>query len=231
MKKSVIAVAAAAAALFLASGAAVAADLVCTHSESGGTWRNVLVPAGESCTLQDMRVTGSVTVQANGTLNIVALPGDTITINGDIKGYGCDSINLESTGAGSPGRIVVGGNLTIQNCTGVSFSGARGSSFSPPVPPQNVLIGGSVKCSNNAANCVFDYIVISGNLDCSGNDGGCTLQSDAVGNNATINNNSSPPSVNNSIIGGDAKCAGNTGVVTGSGNTVAGARSGQCSAI
>jgi hypothetical protein len=231
MKRSVIVVAAVAAALFLASGTTVATDLLCSNiSSSGGTWRNVLVPAGTSCHLQQTRVTGSITVQAHANLLIDTLSGDT-TVNGDIKGDGCDSIDLESTGG--TGRIVVGGNLTIQNCTGASgFSGARGNSSCPPIPPQTVLIGGNVKCSNNGDGCVFDYVIMSGTLDCSGNSQGCTLQSDAVGKSATINNNVDVGIiVNNSAIGGDLKCTGNSPGATGSTNTVAGTKSGQCSGL
>src|SRR6185369_5277654 len=119
-------------------------------------------------------------------------------------------------------------NLTITNCTG-GFNGGRGSSFSPPTPPQTLMIGGNVKCSNNYPNeCVFDYVFIGGNLECSGNFG-CTLQTDAIGKNVTINNNSGVGgSVNNSLIGGDVKCAGNSPGVVGSGSTVAGTKSGQC---
>ena len=227
MKRSVIAVAAA---LFLASGVAVATDLVCTAPSSGGTWHNVVVPAGASCQLDNTRVTGKIDVHADANLLITTSLGDT-TVDGDIKGNGCDSIDLESTGL--TGRIVVGGHLHIQNCTGTSgFSGARGSSFSPPVPPQTVLIGGDVKCNNNGDGCVFDYVIISGHLDCSGNSQGCTLQSDAVGKNANIDKNVDVGIiVNNTAIGGDLKCDGNSPGATGSSNTVAGKKLGQCSGL
>jgi hypothetical protein len=83
MKRSGIGVAAVATALFLASGFAVATDLVCTALSSGGTWHNVLVPVGMSCTLENTRVTGNVTVQTGGTLVInTTATGDT-TINGE----------------------------------------------------------------------------------------------------------------------------------------------------
>ena len=229
MKRSVFAVAAVAAALFLASGVAVATDLVCTTTSSGGTWHNVVVPAGASCTLENTRVTGNVTVQTGGTLVVTNTAGDS-TIAGDVKADGCNFVELESTSLTN--RIVVGGNVTIQNCSS-GFNGGQGDSTR--FPPGSILIGGNVKCSNNTDGCVFDYFIISGNLDCSGNGGGCTLQSDAVGKNATINNNAfgfGDTEVRNSSIGGDVKCSGNNGGVTSSPtNTVAGTKSGQCSGI
>ena len=228
MKKPVIAVAGVATALFLASGAAVAADLVCTSFSTGGTWHNVVVPAGAFCTLNNSRVTGNVTVKEGGSLQVTAISGDT-TIAGDIKGDGCDSINLDGTGPS--GRIVIGGNLTIQNVTFTGFSGATGNPSCPPSPPQNVLIGGNVKCDNVAGGCSFSYVIISGNLECSGNANGCGLASAAVGQNASINNNGSTTIVDNSEIGGDLKCSGNFGGVGGATNTIAGTKSGQCSGL
>ena len=233
MRRSAIAIAAVAASLVLGTGVAVATDLVCTAPSSGGTWHNVVVPAGASCQLDNTRVTGKIEVKEGARLLINTSLGDT-TVAGDISGSGCDSIDLESTGLS--GRIVVGGNLHIQNCTGASgFSGARGSSFCPPVPPQTVLIGGNVKCNNNGDACIFDYVIMTGHLDCSGNAGGCTLQSDAVGQDASINNNAfgfGDTEVRNSAFGGDVKCSGNNGGVTSSPtNTVAGNKTGQCSGI
>jgi hypothetical protein len=123
---------------------------------------------------------------------------------------------------------VVGGNVTIQNCTGISFSGSQGRQNETPA---TVLIGGNVKCDNNAGGCVFDYSVIGGNLECSGNFD-CDLQSDAIGKNLTINNSDGGGAfVDNSSIGGDVKCSGNTVGVASTPNTVAGTKSGQCSGI
>jgi hypothetical protein len=227
MKRSVIAVAAVAAALFLASGVAVAADLVCTGVSSGGTWHNVTVPASASCTLENTRVTGNVTVQAGGSLEVTDSAGDS-TINGDIKADGCGFVELESTGLTH--RIVVGGNVTIQNCTGGVFSGGQGDSSR--LPPGSILIGGNVKCNNNADGCVFDYFNISGNLECSGNDQGCTVNSNAIGKNVTINNNQGVGVIiDNSAIGGDVKCNWNSAQNAPTNNTIAGNKSGQCSAF
>jgi hypothetical protein len=226
MKRSGIAVAAVAVALLLGTGAAAATDLVCTTTSSGGTWHNVVVPAGASCTLENTRVTGNVTVQTGGTLLVTDLAGDS-TIAGDVKADGCNFVELESS---LSNRIVVGGNVTIQNCSS-GFNGGQGDSSR--VPPGSILIGGNVKCSNNSDACVFDYFNISGNLECSGNGQGCVVNSNAIGKNVTINNNQGVGVViDNSAIGGDVKCSGNAFAPTPvTPDTIAGTKSGQCSAF
>lgn len=212
--------------LVFAGSAQTTPNYVCTGFTSGATYGNVTVPAGASCTLDGVRVTGNVTVGTGADLLVSDSTGDS-TIAKNVTGNGCDSIDLESTGLSN--RVAVGGNLTITNCTGFGFSGGRGSSFSPPVPPQTLLIGGNVKCDNDAGGCVFDYAILSKNLDCSGNFD-CELESDAVGGNVTIDNSTSDMRVDNSVIGGDLACSGNSGP-TGSGDTVAGNKSGDCSAF
>jgi len=60
-------------------------DLVCTGGAIGGTFHNVVVPAGSSCLLDGARVTGDVTVQAGGSLVVFTITGTT-TIAVYIKG-------------------------------------------------------------------------------------------------------------------------------------------------
>ena len=200
--------------------------MTCTGTQIGGTFDNVVVPAGQHCTLDGVRVTGKVSVQAGAGLQVTNNSGDS-TIGGDIKADACDFVELESTSTSH--RIVVGGHLSVQNCTGTSFSGGQGDSTR--LPPSSILVGGDVKCNNNAGGCVFDYFAIGGNVTCSGNFD-CDLQSDSIGGNAVLNDNSGVGiAVRNSAIGGDLKCTGNASAVTGPPNTVAGTKSGQCSAF
>jgi len=215
------------AALAGSGGALTASDFTCTGFSSGQTYNNVVVPAGAACTLDNTTVLGNVTVKTAADLTVTTGGGDS-TVRGSVKGPGCDSIDLEATGAAN--RIAVGGDLVITNCTGVTFSGARGSS-GPGTPPQSVVIGGNTKCDNVDGGCVFDYVVLARAVDCSGNDG-CTLNSSAIGDNATVNNNTGPGArINNNVIAGNLGCNGNSAVTNaGAPNTVAGTESGQCSA-
>jgi hypothetical protein len=226
MKKAlVIAVLAVIGALLPASGGARTAATNCTGLVTGGTFADVVVPAGQSCQLDGVRVTGSVTVQTGASLEITNLSADS-TVRKDVKGNGCDFIELEATSLSN--RIAVGGNLVITNCTGTVFNGGQASSFNQP--PPSILIGKNVTCSANAQNCVFDYFVVGGSVTCSGNAEECTVNSNGIGGSATLNNNQGGITVDHSVIGGNLACSGNTST-NGATNTVAGTKSGQCSSL
>jgi hypothetical protein len=207
MKNSFIAVAAISATLFIASRAA-AGPFACNGTFSGATYQDVVVPAGDTCTLSDTRITGNVTVQTGGSFFVNTNTGLDTTIAGNVTGNHCSEIDLESTSILS-GRIVVGGNFSATNCTGGGFDGGRGSSFSPPTPPPTLVIGGSVKCDNNPGGCVFDYAFIGGSFECSGNSSDCELETDAVGGNATLMGNGNTQ-INGGAIGGNVSCSGNS---------------------
>ena len=222
MKRSVIAILVVFGAFLAGSQVAnTAPNYVCTTPTVGGTYGNVNVPAGAQCSLDGTRVLGNVTVGTGASLDTSNSSGDT-TVAGNISGKNCDHILLESPS--NTHRTAVGGDLNIVNCTDGSFNGAQGGVSAGP--PPNMLIGGNVKCDGNPAGCVFDYAVVGKSLECNGNFD-CDLQSDAIGHNATINNSTSSMFVLNSIIGGNLVCFGNSGAI-GSGNTVAGTESGQC---
>ena len=222
MKKALTAVVVLFGAFLAGSGVAqTASNYVCTTPTVGGTYQNVVVPAGASCSLDGTRVLGSVTVQTGATFGTTNNSGDT-TVAGNITGKNCSSILLESPN--NSNRTAVGGDLNIVNCTDGSFNGAQGGVSAGP--PPNMLIGGNVKCDGNPAGCVFDYAVIGKSLECNGNFD-CDLESDAVGHNVTINDSTSSMFIFNSIIGGNLACSGNSGP-TGADDTVAGTESGQC---
>jgi hypothetical protein len=168
MKRSFIAVAALAAALFFPLHAAAGPAFMCNGTFSGATYQDVVVPAGKTCTLSDTKITGNVMVQTGGSFFVNTTPpsgGADTTIAGNITGDHCGEIDLESTGL-TMGRIVVGGSMQMTNCTGGGFDGGRGSSFSPPTPPPTLVIGGDVKCDNDSGGCIFDYAVIGGQFEC-----------------------------------------------------------------
>ena len=235
MKNSIVTVAAVAAALLFIPLRAAAqqddpANVTCENSTiSGGTFNNVTVPAGFGCTLRGTKVTGNVTLGKGAGLEINNFTGTDTTIAGNVTGDGCLFILLDAT-QNSSGRIVIGGDLTITNCTSANFSGGVGRASSPA----SVLIGGSVQCQNNPGSCQFLSVVISGNLKCSGNST-CALQSDVIEKNVTINNNTGALIfldaliLTNTVIGGDLACSGNSSTSPTPPNTVAGTESGQCS--
>jgi hypothetical protein len=182
-------------------------------------YHNVVVPTGASCTLSNTRVTGSVTVQAGGSFFVSQESAGKTTIAGNVTANQCGAVMLESIG-GTTGLIVIGGNLTITNCTstaeGIQFDGGQGSSFATPPPPSpatvppTLVIGGSVKCDNNSIplGCQFDDAFIGGNFECSGNSGGCGLQAATISGNATLMGNGITE-IENGSVGGSVNCANN----------------------
>jgi hypothetical protein len=231
-----------AAAVLMISGSALAADTICTGTldPAGSPYGNVVVPAGESCSIVGARVNGNVTVF--GSLVVAALPSDT-TISGDVKSKdGCGTVVIRGLGSTAPepapsagiGRVVVGGNVTIDHCQegsiGSGGPGAPESALDGIALGPLVLIGKNLKCSNNAGRCTVDHVVIGGNVELSGNSGPVGASVSFVGGNVTANNNGGIDFFENAI-GGDLKCNGNASVLGFPNNTVAGNKQGQCAAL
>src|ERR1044071_5044375 len=118
MTKSVISGLVVAGVFLLAAANGLAApDLTCSSAVAGGTFQNVVVPAGASCTLDAVTILGKVDVQKGAFLTVQAFSGD-ITIGGHIKGDNCVSIFLTADFGSHFHRLVVGGNLIINKCSG-----------------------------------------------------------------------------------------------------------------
>lgn len=231
-----------AAALLMTSGPALAAETICTGAldPAGSPYGNVVVPSGETCVISGVRVNGNVTV--SGSLVVGGAPPNDTTIGGNVNtkdGCGTVAIICQVGTAPEPavdgvGRVVVGGNVTIDHCEGMSIHCAV-----PAAPAADdgtlsgrfVLIGKNLKCSNNTSSCIFDGAVIGGNVELSGNGGFVSAAVSFVGGNLTANNNGDGANFSENAIGGDLKCNGNVGPVSGGPNTVAGTKQGQCAGL
>jgi hypothetical protein len=213
--------------------AARAGDTTCTMTISNGTINgNLVVPAGNSCTLANVTVTGNVQVGKGATLIVEPNPGQTVTIGGNVQAARCQSVELLplSTGANS-----VGGNVQIQNCTGRSgYNNVQGVG--------SVTISGNFACGSNSASCTALFGSVRGNVQVNNNSGGSNEGALVVrnngGGNVQVNNNSGSiaAAVAGNTIGGNLQCAGNTpappGVSDGGvPNTVAGNKQGQCAGL
>lgn len=221
MKNSIFAVATVAAVLFIPLQAAAQSDLTCNSSYAGGTYHNVTVPAGSVCILITTRVLGDVTVQKGASLEVDSGSGASSTIKGNVTATGCDHVYL--VGSGSPGGVVVGGNLMITNCANLSY--ALGGDITAIV-----LIAGDTTCNNNPGGCLFEFAHFGHNFTCSGNSAGCVLALDSIGGTATLNNNGIGIDLVDNFIGGNLNCGGNAGTNPDLGsNAIAGTASGQCS--
>jgi hypothetical protein len=153
---------------------------------------NLVVPLGTVCQLFGVTVTGNVQVQTNAHLNISdnATQGSTIdgnmrvgtgaildvfvssgftsTIDGNVVADQCSAVELVPA--------IVGGNVSIQNCTGEFVGYSQGEIAGNFTCNDNstecdALAGnvkGNVQINNNAAADVF-VNTIGGNLSCQGN--------------------------------------------------------------
>jgi hypothetical protein len=211
--------------------AARAADTPCTTTISGTINDNLVVPAGNSCTLANVTVTGNVLVGTGASLLVEPNPGQTVTIGGNVQAAQCQSVVLEPI---AHGAISVGGNVQIQNCTGESgYNNVQGVG--------TVTISGNFACGNNSARCVARSGTVRGNVQINNNSGGsfegAFVLENNVGGNAQVNNNSGSMAslVSRNTIGGNLQCAGNTPGVTDGGsaipNAVAGNKQRQCAGV
>lgn len=213
------------ASILMASGVARGANTTCSGLLTGTINGNVVVPVNASCTIDNAKISGNVNVKSGGSLEVNASAADT-TIGGSVTGNHCNRIDVENFGLTH--RLVIRGNLIIKNCTS-GFDGCRADSTR--IPPTSVLIGGNFICSGNDDTCVTDYCTIGKNLTCSDNSGGCAIPSTTVGGNVKADNNmGSGISVTNNAIGGKLECKDNASA-TGSANTVARTKTGQCAAF
>lgn len=212
----------------------------CTGTISDGRTinSNLVVPANATCTLDNVTVTGNVGVGTGALLNVTPASGQTVEINGNLTADQCNSVDLAP--ALSAAVILIGGNVTIQNCTGgtVGYAGP------------GITIGGNFVCADDPqTTCVADDGVVRGNLSVENN----KLQafnvitfSEVLGNkisgNAEISGNAvirgnTAVLVGGNTIGGNLRCFDNSPPPTDnafgvtSPNTVGGQKQGQCAGL
>ena len=150
-----LAVCAASLAALFTSPSAHAASTICTGTiEQQTITGNVIVPAGATCILLDVEVSGSVFVQRSGWLILGAMCGpeapfdcEGTTVSGNVVGSRARLVSLEFSG--------VAGNVVVQNADSVGFyrSAVAGSLIligNREVFFQGSSIAGNVVCRNNS---------------------------------------------------------------------------------
>jgi hypothetical protein len=113
---------------------------------------NVTVPAGASCTLSFVNITGNVGVGQNATL-VVSAYTEPSEIAGNIEAGNCNSVLLQ-------GNVTVGGNLNIAACNGTTSNGFQGP---------DVLIHGNFECLSNVGPCLAWLGTVDGNVQIQSN--------------------------------------------------------------
>jgi hypothetical protein len=159
--------------------AARAGDMSCSGLIGGGRTAtnidgNVTVPAGTSCTLSFVNITGSVGVGQNATL-VVSAYTEPSEIGGNIEASNCNSVLLQ-------GNVTVGGSLNINACNGTTSNGFQGPDVlilgnfecqfnAGPCSAWLGAVDGNVQIQSNNARAASDVSLVSvgGNLDCQGN--------------------------------------------------------------
>ncbi len=182
----------------LATASGALADITCTVANSpleGPVDGNVVVPAGNGCTLLGATVAGNVTV--GGSLYI---DGRSIypisTIAGNLQANsGCTYVEINPYGA--PYNTIVSGNVQIANCTGRGNPYYPGEAFG--ARGKGSIIFGNFQCQNNAASCILANVVVFGNVQ--------------------VNNNTSTPGTPSEIVDNtifqDLQCENNSPSPTG----------------
>lgn len=207
--------------MFLALGVARAADSVtCSSTISGGTLPNVVVPAGQTCTITGATINGNVLGEIDSKTFII-----TSTINGNVEGQDAEMIQLIN--------VIVNGNVGI---VGGEVDDVTPFTFDYAICGTQVTGNVSITGSGGDAfvytspNCGSRTTQIDGNLRIEGNTARVRMIGIIVGNNATILNNTSATekTLINSSIGKNLTCSGNADPLTVDSNTAGKKLIGQC---
>jgi hypothetical protein len=217
---------------FFFSLAASARAYICTGTLSGGTYTDILVPAGDTCTLQGVTVTGNIVVQSGGSLYFLEGPNssDVSSVSGNLITVGASAVCLYSGYTGA-----IGGNVIAIG------SGSSGVALCEVLYPFEVLcptkVSGNVAILDTAnviKRTLWDFcagsppITVGGNFEFANNAVSTTIKSDTIRGNLLFNDNTAGGTISHNTIGGNLECSGNTPPPSGSGNIVSGAMLGQC---
>ncbi len=242
MRKFLATAAAAVAVVGLAqapSNAATATE--CTTTLTGEIDGRVVVPEGETCTLDGATVNGNVRI-----LEGAALISHNSTINGNVNGSGARTVQLIDTHVVGTGTT---GNINLQGTLRRIVIGAAGCAVDPAV-------GNNITLINNFGNIAICQMTTGENITLVGNSGLIGVHDNVVGNSLvvkrntgaftrltdnevgvtqggsiTIANNSSQVVVKRNSAANKFACSANSPAPVGSGNTAGAGLGGQCSLL
>ena len=201
MKRILLAAGVASAALVTAGLTAPAAlasapNATCTGTLPPGTYQNVTVPAGASCTINGSdNITGDVTVATGATLTDLGAPiGGNLqadhaleisVIGGSVGG------NLQLTATSQENVVcgeTVGNDLVVQN--GAEF--LTGNAFLERCIGSQSRIGGNLTVQNNPGRVDVEHNTVTGNIAVHNNAGGGTLDTNSAGSSCQLFNDNPP---------------------------------------
>jgi hypothetical protein len=192
---------------------ASADSVTCSSTINGGTLPNVVVPAGQTCTISNATINGNVLGEIDSKTFII-----TTTINGNVEGQDAEMVQLIN--------VIVNGNVGI---VGGEVDDIAPFTFDYAICGTRVTGNVSITGSGGdafvytSANCGSRTTQIDGNLRIEGNSARVRVIGIIVGRNAAIVNNTSATekTIINNAIGKNLTCSGNTAPLTADSNTAA----------
>jgi hypothetical protein len=208
-----------------------ASDLSCNGVYTGGTYANVTVPSGGSCTLTDVKVLGTTTVLSGANLNLMS--------SGSIGG-----------------SLAVGSQATVYEDTGWVVSGPTAANGAA-----DVTLDGTVHAvlAQKTTGLYLQFATVNGDLVSNQSNGfgsiyGSTIKGDVVVNASTgdpylggawningpgqrisgsviVTNNQVPVDVDTNQIRQNLICTGNNPPPVNFANQVGGRSLGQCATV
>jgi hypothetical protein len=161
MLKLSVAGAIAAAGLAMSVSPAAAQDLTCTGTVGAVTVDNVIVPPFATCTLDGTRVTGSVEVEAGGTLRATRA-----VVAGNVQATEHRAVVVAGSRLGGSVQLDFGGRATVRNtvASDIQVIGAAGG-----VVIDRNRVTGSIELKESTGGASVTANQIGGNLNCEDN--------------------------------------------------------------
>lgn len=149
-------------ALFFTVRAVQAEEVTCQSSLGAVTVDNLRVPQSATCILTGTRVEGTITVEANATLQ-----ASNVTVISNIQAENAAQVNVASGSVGGSIQIFQSGSATITTVqiTGDLYFDENSRAL---LADQNI-IGGNLQAFQNTGGVTFTVNTIDGNLQCKEN--------------------------------------------------------------
>lgn len=162
---------------------ALANDLQCTGTVTGGIYENLEVPIGATCVLNGTRVDGNIFVRTGA-----ALQASDIEVEGNIQAEGAAVVTVNN-------NSTVGGNIQLKQ---------GGSSFL-----DQVIVEGDIQLESNSQPQSVTRNTVGGNIQIVQNTGGAAIFDNRIdGNLQCKQNNPAPTGGRNQAASFEDQCAG-----------------------
>ncbi len=189
-----------------------AADTICTGAIGAVTVDNLIVPDNATCTLNKTRVNGGVELGLNSSLTARG-----VAIVGNVQGDAARTVTITQAGPlTSPTRSQIGGNVELQNNSGVVTINA------------GTQVGGDIELKKGVAATINATSGIAGDVIIEEHTGLLKINTNSVRGSVQINKNTGGAQIKSNAISGNLQCQDNLPAPTGSLNRVFGNKEDQC---